>query len=71
MSTLRVIVASLKRRTKTNMKHSYIITSKETGKAVTEIFSKDLADKVKTDKYRGRTAMDYLSELNASIKSAA
>jgi hypothetical protein len=50
------------------MNHSYIILDKTTHKAVTELFNKDLASRVNTEKYYVMTAYDYLCKLNKQIK---
>jgi len=50
------------------MNHSYIVLDKATDKAVTELFSKALADRVNTKKYYVMTAYGYLCRLNKQIK---
>ena len=50
------------------MNHSYIVLDKATDKAVTELFSKALTDRVNTKKYYVMTAYGYLCRLNKQIK---
>jgi len=40
-----------------------------TDQAVTELFSKSLADRVNTEKYYVMTAYDYLCRLNKQMKN--
>lgn len=51
------------------MNHSYIVLSKETGKAVYETFQKSVAYKVNTKSYLVMTAKDYLESLNRKISN--
>ena len=51
------------------MNHTYIVIDKETDRAVTELFSKALADRVNTEKYYVMTAYDYLCRLNKQMKN--
>jgi len=51
------------------MNHTYIVIDKQTDKAVTELFSKSLADQVNTKKYYVMTAYDYLCRLNKQMKN--
>jgi len=51
------------------MRHTYIVLDKETDQAVTELFSKSLADQVNTEKYYVMTAYDYLCRLNKQMKN--
>jgi hypothetical protein len=51
------------------MNHTYIVIDKETDKAVTELFSKALADQVNTEKYYVMTTYDYLCRLNKQMKN--
>lgn len=50
--------------------NTYIVCDKDSGKAVLELFNKDLADKVNRDKYTVQTAYEYLVRLNAQIKAS-
>jgi hypothetical protein len=50
------------------MTQSWIITEKESGKAVFETYNKKTADAVNTQKYNVTPAMEYLCNLNAQIK---
>jgi len=47
------------------MKHSYIVIDLKTNKAICELFSKKLADRINTNKYKVMTAYDYLCGLNS------
>lgn len=49
------------------MKHSYIVVSKRTGKAILETWNKGITDKVNRDKYDVLTAYDYLCKTNQQI----
>jgi len=51
------------------MNHTYIVIDKLTDKAVTELFSKSLADQINTEKYYVMTAYDYLCRLNKQMKN--
>ena len=51
------------------MRHTYIVLDKQTDQAVTELFSKSLADQVNTEKYYVMTAYDYLCRLNKQMKN--
>jgi len=51
------------------MNHTYIVIDKQTDKAVTELFSKSLADQINTEKYYVITAYDYLCRLNKQMKN--
>ena len=50
------------------MSHSYIVLDKTNNKPITELFNKDLASRVNTNKYYVITAYDYLCKLNKQIK---
>ncbi len=50
---------------------SWIIVSKDTGKAVFETFDRHIADRINTQKYTVLTAMQYLGALNKSLKLGA
>ncbi len=49
---------------------SWIITDRETGKAVFETFDRDVAAAINRNKYEVTDAREYLERLNASIKAA-
>lgn len=48
---------------------SYVIVSKETGKAVFETFEKKIADAINTEKYKAVPILEYLYNLNDQIKA--
>ena len=50
---------------------SWIITNKETGEAVREIFNIDLLPFINTEKYAIETARVYLARINTKIKEGA
>lgn len=50
--------------------NSWIIVSKATGKAVAELFSRELVALVNRERYEVKCAYDYLTALNKQIKSA-
>jgi len=50
------------------MNHTYIVLDKTNNKPITELFNKDLAGRVNTNKYYVMTAYDYLSRLNKRLK---
>ncbi len=47
---------------------SWVIVSKETGKAIFETFNRKLADKVNTEKYRVVPVLEWLQEFNRKVK---
>jgi len=50
---------------------SWIVTRKDTGEAVRELWTKSAADKVNLTKYKVQTARAYLEGLNRTIKAKA
>lgn len=47
---------------------SWVIVSKETGKAVFETYQQTVAEKVNTDRYTVMPVMQYLQNLNTANK---
>lgn len=48
---------------------SWIITHRETGKAVFEIFNPKVAAAVNRDRYNVQTALEYLQAMNAIVRA--
>lgn len=51
--------------------NSWIVSNKETGKAVLETYNKAIVDKINVDKYRVETAYDYLCRINREIAAGS
>lgn len=49
---------------------SWIIVNKQTGAAVFETFCKEFADTINRDKYAAMPALEYLQQLNRTIKES-
>ena len=47
---------------------SWIIVNKQTGKAVFETFCKEFAETINREKYIALPALEYLQQLNRSLK---
>jgi hypothetical protein len=50
--------------------NSWIIISKQTGKAVAELYRRDLVALVNRERYEVKCAYEYLTALNRQIKAA-
>lgn len=48
---------------------SWIIINKQTGQAITEIFSYSLVKRLNTEKYQAKEAGEYLGELNQQLRA--
>ena len=49
---------------------SWIISRKSDGKSVLETFSREIAEKINTEKYTIETALQYLCRINRKIRGA-
>lgn len=48
---------------------SWIVSCKDTGKAVLESFSRDVVSRINQERYRVETAAQYLSRFNRQLSS--
>ncbi len=50
---------------------SWIVSCRDTGAAVIELFERETAERINQEKYRVETAAQYLGRVNAAIRAGA